>query len=132
MTTIRLLIADDYQVVRDGLRMTLEGTEVHIVAEAADGQQAFRELQKHGADVALVDISMPQADGFRFLELVQEAGAIVSVLMHSVHDGGEYLRRCRNLGARGLILKGQEREVLLTAIRTVHAGKEYWHGPSSH
>jgi DNA-binding NarL/FixJ family response regulator len=130
--TIRLLIADDHQLVRDGLRMTLDGAEVQIVAEAADGQQAFDELQRHGADVALIDISMPRADGFRFLELVQEAGSIVSILMHSVHDGSEYFRRCRSLGAKGFLLKGQDRDVLLNAIRTVHAGEEFWHGPSSH
>lgn len=130
--TIRLLIADDHEVVRDGLRMTLDGAEVQIVAEAADGQQAFDELQRHGADVALIDISMPRADGFKFLELVQQAGVIVAVLMHSVHDGSEYFRRCRSLGAKGFILKGQERDVLLSAIRTVHAGDEFWNGPDFH
>lgn len=130
--TIRLLIADDHEVVRDGLRMTLDGADVQIVAEAADGREAFDELQRHRPDVALIDISMPRADGFHFLELVQQAGVIAAVLMHSVHDGGEYIRKCRSLGAKGFLLKGQDRDVLLDAIRTVHVGEEFWNGPDYH
>jgi len=128
--TIRLLIADDHDLVRDGLRLTFEGTDVQIVAEAADGQQAFEQLNQHAVDVALVDISMPRADGFRFLELVREAGVMVPVLMHSVHDG--YVRRCRDLGAKGFVLKGQEKDVLLAAVQAVHAGNEFWSCPDSH
>jgi DNA-binding NarL/FixJ family response regulator len=112
--------------------MTLDGTDVQIVAEADDGRQAFEKLQQYGADVALIDISMPRADGFKFLELVQQAGLALPVVMHSVHDGSEYLRRCQSLGAKGFVLKGQEKDVLLAAIRAVHAGGEFWSGPSSH
>lgn len=130
--SIRLLIADDHEVVREGLRLTLEGTDVQIVAEAADGQRAFDKLQQHRVDVALIDISMPHADGFRFLELIRESGVVVPAVMHSVHDGSEYLRRCQNLGAKGFVLKGQDQSVLLAAIRAVHTGDEFWSGPSSH
>ena len=129
---IRLLIADDHEVVRDGLRMTLEGTGVQIVAEAIDGQQAFDKLLQHEVDVALIDISMPRADGFKFLEIIRQAGSLVPVVMHSVHDGGEYLRRCQHLGAKGFVLKGQDQSVLLAAIRAAHTGDEYWSGPTSH
>lgn len=129
---IQLLIADDHELVRDGLRMTLEGTDVQIVAEAADGREAFEALQQHDIDVSLVDISMPYADGFEFLELVRRAGIVVPVVMHSVHDGSEYLRRCQHLGAKGFVLKGQDRDVLLSAVRAVHAGNEFWSGPDSH
>lgn len=130
--TIRLLVADDHEIVRDGLRMTFENTDVQIVAEAVDGQQAFEQLQQHQIDVALIDISMPRADGFQFLELVRQAGSLVPVVMHSVHDGSEYLRRCQNLGAKGFVLKGQEKNVLLTAVRTAHIGGEFWSGPTVH
>ncbi len=129
---IRLLIADDHEIVREGLRVTFENTNVRIVVEAHDGQQAFELLQQHEIDVALIDISMPRVDGFRFLELVRESDVVVSVLMHSVHDGNEYLRRCQNLGAKGFILKGQEKKVLLSAVRAVHAGDEFWSGPNVH
>jgi len=128
--TIRLLIADDHQLVREGLRMTFEGTDVQIIAEAADGQQAFETLKKGDVDVALVDISMPRADGFRFLELTRQAGLTVPVVMHSVHDG--YLRRSRDLGAQGFVLKGQEKSVLVSAVLAASSGEEYWSCPSSH
>lgn len=127
---IRLLIADDHELVRDGLRMTFEGTGGEIIAEAINGQQAFDQLQQHDIDVALVDISMPHADGFHFLELTRNAGVTVPVVMHSVHEG--YLRRCRDLGANGFVLKGQEKDILVAAVRAVHAGNEFWSCPDSH
>ncbi|MDP1797251.1 MAG: response regulator transcription factor [Planctomycetaceae bacterium] len=130
--TIRLLVADDHEIVRDGLRMTFENTRVRIVAEAVDGQHAFELLQQHEVDVALIDISMPRADGFQFLELVRQADIDVRALMHSVHDGSEYLRRCQKLGAKGFLLKGQEKTVLLAAVSAVHNGNEFWNGPSVH
>ncbi len=128
--TIRLLIADDHELVRDGLRMTFEGSEVEIMAEAINGLQAVDKLQQHEIDVALVDISMPDVDGFRFLELTREAGITVPVVMHSAHEG--YLRRCRTSGANGFVLKGQEKDVLVAAMRAVHAGNEFWSCPDSH
>jgi CheY-like chemotaxis protein len=130
--TIRLLIADDHEIVRDGLRLMFEGSDVEIVVESVDGQQAFDALGRHVVDVAIVDISMPRADGYRFLELVRAAGIGTPVIMHSVHDGSEYIRRCRDLGAKGFVLKGQDRGVLLSAVRAAHAGHEFWAGPDSH
>lgn len=121
---IRLLIADDHEVIREGLRMIFEGTELHVVAEAKNGQQAFEALRQHAIDVVLMDISMPVADGFRFLELSRTAGSAVPVIMHSVDHG--HVRRCRELGANGFVLKGEDNDVLLTAVRMVHAGSEFW------
>lgn len=122
--SIRLVIVDDHDLMRDGLRMTFEGTEVVIVAEAADGQQGLEALLTHSPNVALVDISMPVADGFYLLRNVQTSNIPVPILMHSMHDG--HARRCRELGAKGFVLKGQEKDVLLAAVRAVHAGQEYW------
>jgi len=127
--TIRLLIADDHELVRDGLRLTFEGTDIEIAAEAANGQQAFDALDESPIDVALIDINMPGADGYHFLRLVQGSGANVPVLMHSVYDGAEYIRRCRALGAKGFIVKGREGRELLAAIRAIHAGEEFWEVP---
>lgn len=123
---IRVLVADDHELVRDGLRMAFEGTDVEIVVEAVDGQQAFEELQRHRPEVALIDINMPRADGFTFLALMRDAGISLPVIMHSVLDGSEILRRCRQLGARGFVLKGSDRELLLAAVRAAWAGAECW------
>lgn len=127
---IRLLIADDHAVVRDGLRLAFEATEVQIVVEAKDGQEEFDALRHEDIDVALIDISMPRADGFRFLDLVRQANLSVPVIMHSAHEG--YLKRCRECGTQGFVLKGQEGDVLVAAVRAVHAGQEFWSCPDSH
>lgn len=124
---IRLLIVDDHEIVREGLRMIFEGTDIHVVAEAADGKEAFTILFQHAVDVALVDIRMPHADGFVLLEaMLNEKMHVPVVLMHTANEGTRSARRCRELGARGLILKGHDREVLLDAIRRVHAGEQLW------
>lgn len=127
---IRLLIADDHELVRDGLRMTFEGTEIEVRVEATNGEQAFDELRRHELDVALIDISMPGSDGFRFLELARGAGIEMPVVMHSAHEG--YVRRCQTAGANGFVLKGQEKDVLVAAVCAVHAGQEFWSCPDSH
>lgn len=124
---IRLLIVDDQSVIREGLRLTFEGTEISVVAEASDGREAFELLSRHSVDVALVDVRMPRADGFDFLRSVSQAGmALPVVLMHTVDEGTKTAVRCQELGARGLVLKGQDREDLLRAIRSVHAGGNLW------
>lgn len=123
---IRLLVADDHELIRYGLRLVFEGTEVQIVAEACDGVEAFELLSQHQVDVALVDIQMPRADGFAFLQLVQETGIVVRALMHTVEVGTNSVRRCRELGARGIVAKGHDGDVLLNAVRRVHAGEEVW------
>ncbi len=127
--TIRLLIVDDHDLVRQGLRLTFEGTDVDVVAEATDGQDAFEKLKQQSVDVALVDIRMPRADGFRFLELLRDAGlSLPVVLMHSVDDGMKSIRRCLEMGARGLIPKGNDKDELLEAVRKVYAGQQCWSG----
>ena len=125
--TIRLLIVDDHALVREGLRLTFEGTNVEVVAEAADGQEAFEKLREHSADVAMVDIRMPRVDGMQFLQMLKDAGLkLPVVLMHSINDGTKSVRQCRDMGARGLLPKGQEKEALVQAVQKVHAGEEVW------
>lgn len=126
---IRLLIVHDHVLVREGLRLMFAGSDIQVVAEAANGNAAFDALKQHVVDVALVDVRMPGSDGFRFLELVRQAGLTLPVvLMHTVNDGSENVRRSQSLGANGLLEKGVGREELIRAIGRVHAGEEIW-GP---
>ena len=124
---IQLMIVDDHDLVREGLRLMFEGTDIEVVAEAANGLEAFEKLQQQPVDVALVDIRMPRADGYQFLEMVRNAGLqLPVVLMHSVQDGMNAVRRCHELGAKGLLHKGEDQEKLVQAVRSVHAGQELW------
>lgn len=128
---IRLMIVDDHELVREGLRLTFEGTDIKVVTEAADGQEAFEKLQQQPVDVALVDIRMPTADGFQFLQMLRDAGLkLPVVLMHSVQDGALAVRRCQDLGARGLIRKGEEKDQLLAAVHSIYAGRDLWNEPA--
>ncbi len=128
MKPIRLLIVDDHELVREGLKLSFAASEVQVVAEAANGEAAFRVLLlRQPIDVALVDVRMPGSDGFRFLELVRQAGMkLPVVLMHSVNDGMENIRRSRSLGASGLLPKGLDRKDMVEAVRRVHAGEILW------
>lgn len=129
--TIRLLIVDDHDLVREGLRMTFAGTDIEVVAEAADGQDAFDKLSVQPVDVALVDVRMPRADGYRFLELLRQAGMTLPVvLMHTVDEGMKSVRRCQELGAQGLVVKGRHEQSLRDAIHKVHAGQSLWGEPT--
>lgn len=127
MTAIRLLIVDDHELIREGLKLSFAGSEVQVIAEAADGEAAFAALSQQLIDVALVDVRMPGSDGFRFLELVRQAGLqLPAVLMHTVNDGSENVRRSRLLGARGLLLKGLARQGIIEAVCRVHTGQTLW------
>lgn len=127
--SIRLLVVDDHDLVREGLRMELDGTDILVVAEAIDGQAAFEVLKQQPTDVALVDVRMPHFDGFHFLELVRGASlSSPAIIMHTVNDGAENARRCRALGAKGLLAKGVSRQTLLDSVRRAYAGQELWDG----
>ena len=98
----------------------------------SSGEEAFEKLQQHAADVALVDVRMPESDGYRFLELIRAAGLSLPVVMHTIQSGAETIRRCRELGAVGLVAKGEEPDVLRDAVRAASAGRQFWDGSASH
>lgn len=124
--TIQLMIVDDHALVREGLRLTFESTEIAVVAEAADGFAAFEAIQARQVDVAIVDLQMPRADGMSFLEMIRAANVAVSVLVHSILSSPATIRRCRELGARGFLIKGVDQDLLVAAVLAVSAGEEWW------
>lgn len=128
---VQLLIADDHDLIREGLRLTFAGSGIEVVAEAVNGEEAFEKLQRHAVDVALVDVRMPGGDGYRFLELIRSAGLSLPVVMHTIQNGAETIRRCRELGAAGLVAKGEEPHVLRDAVRAASAGWQFWDGSAS-
>ena len=123
---IKLLVADDHEVVRAGLRRMLEGTDIRIAAEAATGNAAVRLAMQRNPDVVLMDIRMPDGDGFSALKRIRLDRPAMPVLMWSAFDNPVYLRVRPRSGANGLVLKSAERERLLQAIRTAAAGKDTW------
>jgi len=123
---IRLLIADDHEVVRSGLRTLLEGTEVEVIAEMATGTDTVKYCLENDIDVALLDIRMPDGDGLTALGRIKLDKPDMPILMLSTFDNPTYIARSVALGASGYLLKGCTRDQLLKAIRAAAAGESAW------
>ncbi|HEV3022268.1 MAG TPA: response regulator transcription factor [Pirellulales bacterium] len=125
--SIRLLIADDHEVVRSGLRSIVAGTDISIVAEVASGDEAVKLIEKRNdIDVALLDIRMPEGDGLNALGRIKLVKPDLPVLMFSTYDNPTYVARAVALGAAGYLLKGMNRDALIDSIRRVAAGADAW------
>lgn len=120
---IRVLLADDHSVVRDGLRRLVDGAgDMEVVAEAADGREAIRKTRETSPDVAVVDISMPGLDGLEVIRHLLSENPKLPVLVLTMHEEEQYVVRAIEAGAMGYITKRSAAEQLLQAIRKVHAG----------
>ena len=120
---IRVLLADDHSVVRDGLRRLVEGAgDMEVVAEAADGREAIRKTRESSPDVAVVDISMPGLDGLEVIRQIHSGHPKLPVLVLTMHEEEQYVVRAIEAGAKGYLTKRSAAEELLAAIRKVHAG----------
>jgi len=121
--SIRLLIADDHEVVRSGLAALLEGTEIEIIDEAKNGEQAVEKARQHQPDVVLMDIRMPDTDGLAALEQIRQESPDARVVMLSTYDNPTYVARSVALGARDYVLKGSTRHQMITAITRAASGE---------
>jgi two-component system, NarL family, nitrate/nitrite response regulator NarL len=128
---VRILIADDHRIFRDGLRRLLEvEPDFEIVGEASDGRDAIAQVRSIEPDVLLLDLSMPGVDGLEALKgIAERPGATRTLLLTAAIEKPELVTALQ-LGARGLVLKDSATSVLLTGIRSVMRG-EYWVGRES-
>lgn len=124
--SIKLLIADDHEVVRSGLKSLVAGTDIKVVAEASTGEAAVRLAMKHEPDVVLLDIRMPEGDGLNALGRIKLERPNMPVLILSTYDNPTYVARAVALGASGYLLKGTSRDKLLEAIRMAAQGQSAW------
>ena len=119
---IRLLVADDHEVVRRGLKTMLADTDIEIVGEVDTGNAAVKFALTHDVDVVLLDVRMPQGDGLTALGRIKLDKPDVPVLILSTFDNPTYVARAVALGASGYLLKGCTRDELVAAIRSAAAG----------
>ena len=124
--SIRLLIADDHEVVRVGLKTILKGTDIDIIAEAKGGDEAVKLSMSTVPDIVLLDIRMPGGDGLTSLGRIKLEQPDVPVLMFSTYDNPTYIARAVALGASGFILKCSPTSRLIEAIRKVCSGENVW------
>ncbi len=121
--SIRLLVADDHEVIRTGLASLLAGTEIEIVAEADSGKEATKQAQKDKPDVILRDIRMPDGDGLSTLEKLRAKVPESKVVMLSTYDNPTYIARAVALGASDYVLKGSSRDDLIATITAAGRGE---------
>jgi len=126
MDSLGLLVADGEELVRLGVRSFLEGTEVHVVAEAASCSAVFEALQLQRPRAVLLSVSMPDGKGFSVLERIRQSHPDLPVIMLANQDNPSHFARSHQLGASAFLLKHFDRETLLAAIRCVTAGEKFW------
>lgn len=126
MTAIRLLLVEDHEVVRTGLRMLLGGQpDLQIVGEAGDAAGALKLTQKLAPDIVIMDISLPDVSGIEATRRLKLAFPAVAVIALTIHEDEQYFFNMLQAGASGYVPKRAAPEDLITAIHTVHRGDVY-------
>jgi len=123
--SIRIVLADDHVLVRQGLRSLLEREKFQVVAEASDGQEAIRLTETHHPDIAIVDISMPILNG---IDTVRELGRScpkTKAILLTQHEEDQYIREALEVGVKGYVVKNQVASDLVHAIQQVSRGQFY-------
>ena len=128
MRKIRILIADDHAVVREGTRRILEQEpDMEVVGEAGDGEEAVNLATSLKPDVAIVDVSMPKMDGIEATRRIKAACPSINVLILSAYDDDQFIFSLLEAGAAGYLLKSIRSRELLDAIRAVYSGESVLH-----
>jgi DNA-binding NarL/FixJ family response regulator len=120
---IRVVLADDQDLVREGLRLMLDAEpDISVIAEAGSGIDVLAKTRQHDPDVVVMDIRMPELDGIEATARLTNSGSRARVLMLTTFDLDEYVYRALKAGASGFLLKDATREQLAAAVRTVSCG----------
>ncbi|MGZ3681010.1 MAG: response regulator, partial [Ktedonobacterales bacterium] len=120
---IRIIVADDHPVVRDGLVAVLSTqADFAVVGEAGGGEEVLRQVAALDPDVLLLDLEMPEMDGVETLRRLREAKSGVRVIVFTAFDTDDRILAAVRAGAQGYLLKGVPREEVFQAVRVVHAG----------
>ena len=126
MAKFRVFLADDHEVVREGLKAILAGhADIDVIGEAADGRTALDRASRLAPDVLVTDVSMPGLGGAEVVEALKRACPATKVVALTVHEDTGYLRRLLEAGADGYVLKRSAAEELVRAVRAVVGGGTY-------
>jgi DNA-binding NarL/FixJ family response regulator len=124
---IKVFIADDHAVVRDGLRALLEAqADIAVIGDAANGRETVRQVQRLCPDVVVMDITMPELNGIEATQQIRESCPSTQVLVLSMHSSREHVYRALQAGARGYLIKESASKEVAVALRVLHAGRRYF------
>jgi two-component system response regulator DegU len=127
MNSIRVILVDDHPVVRTGIRGLLESaSDIKIVGEAANGEEALGLIEEVEAEVLLLDMELPDIPGTQVAMRVKQNHPELKILSLSAHDDTMYVRQVLELGAAGYLMKDEAPEVILEAIRGIAHGQQGW------
>ncbi len=127
MKPITVLLAEDHEIVREGLRLLLKHeSDIHVVGEAETGRQAVEMATKLRPDVVVMDIAMPLLNGLEATRQIRKAVPSAKVLILSAHSDDAYVEQMMTLGASGFLLKQSSSHILVTAIREVQKGNTFF------
>ncbi len=123
---IRIVIADDHTIMREGLKRILEGADdIEVVGEATDGFEALAQVRKGGFDLLMLDLSMPGRNGVELIRQIKDEMPKLPILILTMHDEEQYAVRAIRAGARGYLTKESAGTQLVSAIRRVASGRPY-------
>jgi len=126
MDTIKVFIADDHSMVRQGIKQLLElDVTIEVVGQAGDGELAIKEIIRLNPDIALLDINMPIINGMDAIKILKEKKVKTKIIIVTIHNELEYLLKAIDDGAEGYVLKDSDSDVLIEAIKTVNNNKTY-------
>lgn len=123
---INVMLVDDHDLVRTGIRRLLDDIDgIKVVAEAVDGEQAIRQVRNKRPDVILMDVSMPGIGGLEATRKITRSLPDMKIIAVTIHDNDPFPARLLEAGAAGYITKGSDIREIISAIRSVHQGKQY-------
>jgi two-component system, NarL family, response regulator len=120
---IRVLVADDHPVVREGLVSILKAKNIKVIGEASDGEEACRLYDQLSPDILVLDLRMPKKDGLQVVTELMSRTPKPRIIVMTTYEGEEDVRRALRAGAKGYVLKGTKRDRILETVRKVYEGQ---------
>ena len=128
-----MIVADDHDLVRQGIRLLLEqSADITVLAEARDGAEAVSQVEIHNPDVLLLDLSMKRLNGIQTAEQIRHRGRSTRIVMLSMHSDKHLIQQALRAGVNGYLLKNAVQDELLRAVHAVHKGHSYFSPEISH
>jgi DNA-binding NarL/FixJ family response regulator len=126
MPAIKIILTEDHQILRDGVKALIASENIEIIGEASSGAELWKLLEINQPDLILMDISLPDTSGIELTRMIAESYPLVKVLILSMHIDENFINQAIKAGAKGYLHKNTTREEMLIAIETVISGKDFY------
>ena len=132
MGAIKIVLADDHEIFRNGLKQLIDKeADMNVIGEASTGSEAIELVEKLNPDLLILDISMPEMNGLEAAEILKNTKKNTKIVIFSLYDNEDYVVKALNVGASGFLLKDTSNKIFLHALRSVHNGGHYYIGEVS-